>query len=278
MQPIARRSLWERDIPLGTAAALVLLAFLLGCAVNGTALRLNPFAAEHPAEAPVAKLMIWLAALAIAGGCRHPLRAMLEARRASPLLLAVLAFVPVALVDIAASRFAVAISGYPTCAPDALPLPTLSSFLPRSTFLGAALLGAMTALRRHLASREIETPATATPSAPETSPRSGEWLDLPEAPLLHLRVRDVVLIRSAGNYSEIVAEGGTHLVRVTLAQLADRFGPLGFVRVHRQTLVNGRHVKQIHRQPGGRAVMRLYGNISVPLGRRYRDAVRALIA
>lgn len=278
VQPIARGSLWERDIPFGIVAALVLLAFVLGCVVNGAALRLNPFATEHPAETPVAKLMIWLAAFAIISGCRQPLREMLEARRASPLLLAALAFVPVTLVDIGASWFAVAISGYPTCAPGALPLPTLSSFLPRSMFLGAALLGAMTALSRHLASHRAEPPAKSVPSPAETSPRSGEWLDLPEAPLLHLRTKDVVLIRSAGNYSEIVAAGRTYLVRVTLAQLADRFGPLGFVRVHRQTLVNGRHVKEIYRQPGGRPVIHLYGDIFVPLGRRYLDAVRALIS
>lgn len=104
----------------------------------------------------------------------------------------------------------------------------------------------------------------------------GEWLDLPEAPLLRVRAGDVVLIRSAGNYSEIVADNGrVHLVRATLTQLAARFAPLGYIRIHRQTIVNARHVREIRPEPGGRTIIDLYCGISVPLGGRYVEAMGA---
>ncbi len=52
-------------------------------------------------------------------------------------------------------------------------------------------------------------------SAPPTS----EWLHLPQEPLLMLRSAELQLIRSAGNYCELHANGRVHLVRTTLKDL-----------------------------------------------------------
>ena len=106
--------------------------------------------------------------------------------------------------------------------------------------------------------------------------RLGAWLDFPEAPLLRVRADDVALIRSAGNYSEIVARDRVHLVRATLSELADRLEPSGFVRVHRQTVINARGVRQICRDGAGRALIHLACGHAVPVGRRYMTAIDAL--
>uniref|UniRef100_UPI0013DC0D18 LytTR family DNA-binding domain-containing protein n=2 Tax=Pseudomonadota TaxID=1224 RepID=UPI0013DC0D18 len=74
-------------------------------------------------------------------------------------------------------------------------------------------------------------------------------------------------IRSAGNYSEILAHGRVHLVRAPLSELAARFADLGFVRVHRQVVVNRQHVSQIYREASGRLTVQLRCGAIVALGR-----------
>jgi hypothetical protein len=282
MQATIRATIWQQQIPLGAGVLLALLGFILGHAVSGPGVQLNPFAAGHPAEPVLAKLLVWACVSVITCGCRQPLRDLLVARRRSPLLLLVaLAFGPVTLADVAGSQFAIAASGYPTCAPGAVPLPPFFSFLPRTMILGTTMLLVLLAWSRHLANRAAaETveaapaPALKWPVAPPALP--GEWLEIPEAPLLRVRAADVDLIRSAGNYSEIVAAGRLYLVRATLTELADRFAPLGYVRIHRQTIVNAQRVCAVRPQPGGRAVVHLYCGTALPIGGRYVDALRAL--
>jgi hypothetical protein len=100
---------------------------------------------------------------------------------------------------------------------------------------------------------------------------ASEWIDFPEAPLLRLRVDDIRLIRSAGNYSEIVGETGTWLVRAPLSDLAARLFPKGFVRVHRRVVINARHVRLVSRDPSGRPAITLSCGGTVSVGRSYRD-------
>lgn len=264
-------TIWEQQIPLAAAALLALLGFLLGHGLSSPGIQLNPFVGGHPAESVFGKLLVWACVFAITCGCRQPLRDLIATQRRSPLLLVPLAFGPIAVADIVGSRFAVAISGYLTCAPSAVPLPPFVSFVPRLAILGTTVLLVLLAWNRHLANGSVPAAAEPAPAA------RGEWLDLPEAPLLRVRAGDVVLIRSAGNYSEVVGNNGrVHLVRATLTELAARFAPLGFIRIHRQTIVNPRHVREIRPEPGGRTIVHLYCGISVPLGGRYMEAIGAL--
>lgn len=277
MKTSAHRWFWDRQIPLAAGVLLALFGFVLGYGMGGATLQLNPFAPEHPAEAPISKMLVWSLALAIGCGCREPIADLL-ARRGSPLLLLALAFVPVMIADLLASRFAIGISGYPTCAPGAVPLPSLASFLPRGAILGSAVLLSLLTWGQHLARRaaaeaaELE-PIIAWPESGEKPLQDGEWLVLPEAPLLRLRIADIVLIRSAGNYSEIVANGRAHLVRAPLTDLAHRLAPMGFLRVHRQTVVNGRQVREIRKGAGGHQIVELLCGVSVTLGRSYARSV-----
>ena len=268
---------WDQQIPLAAGLLLALFGFVLGYGLGGTALQLNPLAADHPAEAPIAKMLVWCLALAIGCGCRAPVADLL-ARRGSPLPLLALAFAPVIIADLLASRFAIGLSGYPICAPGAIPLPGFDSFLPRGAVLGTAMLLSLLGWSQYLAKRaaaetaELE-PIVAFPEPGEKPLLPGEWLALPEAPHLRLRIADIVLIRSAGNYSEIVANGRAHLVRVSLTDLAHRLASMGFIRVHRQTVVNGRQVREIRKGAGGNRVVELLCGVSVTLGRSYARSV-----
>lgn len=275
MQAMLRESIWNIRVPLSAAAALALFAFLLGYGMGGLETGADSFAERHPEEAQLARLLVWGAMLTIALACRKPLQEVLGSEHASPLLLGALAFIPVTAAEIAASRLTMAISPYELCGPNG-PLPPGPLIdLPRAAILGSTALLSLLAWTRHLGSHpapiEEELPLSPPPIAAEAS----EWLDLPEAPFLRVRASDVSHIRSAGNYSEIVALGRVHLVRAPLSQLAERFVGHGFVRVHRQVVVNRRHVSQIYRNGNGRPAVQLQCGALLPLGRSYRSALAA---
>jgi hypothetical protein len=117
----------------------------------------------------------------------------------------------------------------------------------------------------------------ATVVGPRTSTVSQiDWLEFPEAPLLKLRAEEVRLIRSAGNYSEIVGAGRSWLVRAPIGDLAARLLPRGFVRVHRQIVINSRHVRAVCRDARGRPAITLSGGETVTVGRSYRDRLDRL--
>lgn len=97
-----------------------------------------------------------------------------------------------------------------------------------------------------------------------------EWICFPQAPALHLQVADIRYIRSAGNYCEIHANGRTHLVRMTMAQAAERLQPHGFVRIHRTLIVDIARIVEIDRGPRERSpTVRIASGERLPVGSAY---------
>lgn len=270
-----RESISDLNISGTGAAVLAGLAFLLGYGARGGENVPAPRSAAPNPEGDFTVALIWGTLITLAWVFRDRLREAMLAPQRSRLLLVALAFVPVGIADAMTAQI-LAAPVDPSCAlPPASPL---SDFLPRVAILGTTMLLVLLAWEQHLTAQlrraprlePTPTPSTPTPAAP------GEWLDFPESPLLRVRADDVVLIRSAGNYSEIVAHGRAHLVRATLSELSDRLAPLGFVRVHRQTVINARNVRQVCRDGAGRALIHLACGNAVPVGRRYMGAIDAL--
>ncbi len=267
-----RESISDLRIPGSGAAVLAGLAFLLGYGARGGESAPAPRPSMHNSEGDLTVTLIWAALIALGWMLRDRLREMMMGPQRSRLLLVALAFIPVAIVDALSIQILAAPIDQACGLP---PGPDFSGFLPRVAMLGTTMLLVLLAWEQHLA-RLARAPrfepsfASPAPAAP------GEWLDFPESPLLRVRADDVVLIRSAGNYSEIVAHGRAHLVRATLSELSDRLAPQGFVRVHRQTVINARNVRQVCRDGTGRALIHLACGNTVPVGRRYMDAIDAL--
>jgi len=268
-----RESISDLTISGTGAAVLAALAFLLGYGVRGgaTAPAPRPVAANPENDFTVA--LIWGTLITLGWVFRDRLRDAMLAPQRSRLLLLVLAFVPVAIAD-ALSTQILAAPVDPSCGLSAES--PFVGFLPRVAILGTTMLLVLLAWEQHLAAKPSPAPRY-EPAPPLPTPAApGEWLDFPEAPLLRVRADDVVLIRSAGNYSEIVAHGRAHLVRATLSELSDRLAPMGFVRVHRQTVINARNVRQVCRDGAGRALVHLACGNAVPVGRRYLTAIDTL--
>jgi LytTr DNA-binding domain len=102
-----------------------------------------------------------------------------------------------------------------------------------------------------------------------------EWLSFPEAPALMLRTRDIYYVKSAGNYCEIYADGRTHLIRLPLGEAAVRLESLGFLRIHRTLIVNGRCIVELDRSRRSRTPSVLIENGErLPIGNAYLPSVR----
>lgn len=95
--------------------------------------------------------------------------------------------------------------------------------------------------------------------------------------VLRVPPRDVLAVRSSGNYVEfLLADGRRPLMRSTLTSLGAELGKMGFVRTHRSWLVNVHRVVQIEAEGSGDYGLTLDQGTQVPLSRRYRVALEML--
>jgi DNA-binding LytR/AlgR family response regulator len=78
-----------------------------------------------------------------------------------------------------------------------------------------------------------------------------------------------------GDYVRLHTTQRTYLVRIPLAALARRWGPAGFIRIHRSTLVAVAHITEL-RFDGGRAFVQI-GDDHLPVARRHTREVRDLL-
>jgi len=66
-----------------------------------------------------------------------------------------------------------------------------------------------------------------------------------------IRIRQIVCIEAAGNYTELhVADGTTALTATTLSAWTDRLPDTHFARIHRSTIVNVERVTDVERNAG----------------------------
>lgn len=61
---------------------------------------------------------------------------------------------------------------------------------------------------------------------------------------------DIEYARAQGDYARLHTASGSHLVRIPLNTLEERWESAGFVRIHRSTLVSTSHIKQVRRERG----------------------------
>ena len=79
-------------------------------------------------------------------------------------------------------------------------------------------------------------------------------------------------VEAQGDYARLHTASDSHLVRIPLAALEERWGAAGFVRIHRSTLVALRHVDEV-RSDAGRFTVRL-GDDELVVSRRHTRELR----
>jgi DNA-binding LytR/AlgR family response regulator len=83
---------------------------------------------------------------------------------------------------------------------------------------------------------------------------------------------DVTWVEAAGDYARLRTDSGSHLVRVPLTVLEDRWADAGFLRIHRSFLVNLRHIGEL-RFDGSHYTIVVDGH-ELPVSRRHSRALK----
>jgi DNA-binding LytR/AlgR family response regulator len=82
-------------------------------------------------------------------------------------------------------------------------------------------------------------------------------------------------VEAQGDYARLHTAAGSHLVRVPIGALEERWAGAGFVRIHRSLLVALAHVDEI-RVEAGRAAVVVAGQ-ELQVSRRYTPILRDLL-
>jgi DNA-binding LytR/AlgR family response regulator len=78
----------------------------------------------------------------------------------------------------------------------------------------------------------------------------------------------ILYLCASGDYVRVVTDDGRFLMRGSLTDVAERWEPLGFVRVHRRYVVNLRRATEVRPQLNGTATLIFPGGGEVPVARR----------
>jgi DNA-binding LytR/AlgR family response regulator len=76
-------------------------------------------------------------------------------------------------------------------------------------------------------------------------------------------------VQSYGDFVRVVTADGRYLLRSTLAEIEERWAPLGFFRVHRQYVANLRNAVELRPQLGGTAELAFDDDQAIPVARRH---------
>jgi DNA-binding LytR/AlgR family response regulator len=92
---------------------------------------------------------------------------------------------------------------------------------------------------------------------------------------VRLLARSSILYVSAyGDYVRVYADSGRYLLRSSLTDVERRFTGQGFLRVHRQYLVNLNRAVEIRAQLNGTAVIGFENGEEIPVARRHVPELR----
>lgn len=88
-------------------------------------------------------------------------------------------------------------------------------------------------------------------------------------------VDDITHVEARGDYARLHTGKGSHLVRIPLSTLEERWRSRGFVRIHRRHLVALRHIGELRLDAG--AVSVLVGAEELQVSRRHARELRELL-
>ena len=110
--------------------------------------------------------------------------------------------------------------------------------------------------------------ACAPPAAPSLwVHQRGEMLRVP--------IKALEWIEAEGEYVRLHMGNQSLLFRTSIGSLAERLADLGFVRIHRSTIINVARLSAVHSSRSGMKAELDTGDV-LAVGRKYRDPVRAL--
>ena len=127
---------------------------------------------------------------------------------------------------------------------------------------------------RTLSEKGSTAPATAEGGAPTpAAPAEDETIPVELGGVTRFITRNQIRYAQAhGDYARLHTDTGSHLVRVPLSVLEERWADHGFVRIHRSTLVALPHVSEVRMDHGRCSV--LVGSVELQVSRRHTKELR----
>jgi len=92
-----------------------------------------------------------------------------------------------------------------------------------------------------------------------------------------LNIREIDWIGAEGEYVRFHLDEASYLERGSLTDIATRFVPSGFIRIHRSIVINRDRVAAVETVRWGGLRVRLLSGTELPVGRLYRPAIRDLV-
>jgi len=96
------------------------------------------------------------------------------------------------------------------------------------------------------------------------------------AETIRVDVEAIDWIGAEGEYVRIHVGADSYLERGSMTDAAVRFGPFGFARIHRSTVVNPARIASIEKTRWGGLIVRLHTDAKLAVGRTFREAARSL--
>ncbi len=125
---------------------------------------------------------------------------------------------------------------------------------------------------REAVRRVIESRRPSPPTAPEQS--NDETIPVELGGVTRFIQRsDIRYVEAQGDYARLYTADGSHLVRIPLSVLEERWAQDGFVRIHRSHLVSVAHIVEI-RTESGRCTVEVDGGDILQVSRRHTRELR----
>ncbi|MDH6539070.1 LytTR family DNA-binding domain-containing protein [Streptomyces sp. SPB4] len=88
-------------------------------------------------------------------------------------------------------------------------------------------------------------------------------------------IADIAYVEAQGDYARLHTDGGSHLVRIPLSTLEERWAARGFVRIHRRHLVALGRIDELRMEAGTTSVR--VGSAELQVSRRHARDLRDLL-
>ncbi|MGG5259725.1 LytR/AlgR family response regulator transcription factor [Phycicoccus avicenniae] len=129
------------------------------------------------------------------------------------------------------------------------------------------------AVRRVVEQRERSGARPSPDDPPAEAPIEDETIPVELGGVTRFITRNQIRYAQAhGDYARLHTDTGSHLVRVPLSVLEERWAEHGFVRIHRSTLVALPHVREVRMDHGRCSV--LVGGVELQVSRRHTKELR----
>lgn len=94
--------------------------------------------------------------------------------------------------------------------------------------------------------------------------------------ILFVDAAEIVAIEAKGNNVVVHHKKGSHLLRQSISEIAEKLRPFGFVRIHRSFIVNSAFAEEIQPLSTGEYLLRVQGGNVYTVTRTYKENLRLL--